>query len=34
MIINALNSGANCYMADFEDAHSPPGRERSRDRRT
>ncbi|MGZ5567815.1 MAG: malate synthase A, partial [Limisphaerales bacterium] len=21
--INALNSGANCYMADFEDAHSP-----------
>jgi malate synthase len=23
MIINALNSGANCYMADFEDAHSP-----------
>jgi malate synthase len=23
IIINALNSGANCYMADFEDAHSP-----------
>lgn len=23
MIINALNSGANVYMADFEDAHSP-----------
>ncbi len=23
MIINALNSGANCYMADFEDSHSP-----------
>jgi malate synthase len=23
MIINALNSGANCYMADFEDANSP-----------
>ena len=23
MIINALNSGANCFMADFEDAHSP-----------
>src|SRR5438445_9279044 len=23
MVINALNSGANCYMADFEDAHSP-----------
>jgi malate synthase len=22
MVINALNSGANCYMADFEDAHS------------
>lgn len=23
MVINALNSGANCYMADFEDAHCP-----------
>lgn len=23
MIINALNSGANVYMADFEDANSP-----------
>ncbi len=23
MVINALNSGANCYMADFEDSHSP-----------
>ncbi|HWX23292.1 MAG TPA: malate synthase A [Candidatus Binatia bacterium] len=23
MVINALNSGANCYLADFEDAHSP-----------
>src|SRR5207244_4889978 len=23
MVINALNSGANCFMADFEDAHSP-----------
>jgi len=23
MIINALNSGASCFMADFEDAHSP-----------
>jgi malate synthase len=23
MVINALNSSANCYMADFEDAHSP-----------
>ena len=23
MLINALNSGANVYMADFEDAHSP-----------
>jgi malate synthase len=23
MVINALNSGAQCYMADFEDAHSP-----------
>ena len=23
MVINALNSGAGCYMADFEDSHSP-----------
>lgn len=23
MVINALNSGANCYMADFEDSHAP-----------
>ncbi len=23
MVINALNSGANCYMADFEDSTSP-----------
>jgi malate synthase len=23
MVINALNSGASCYMADFEDANSP-----------
>jgi malate synthase len=23
MVINALNSGSNVYMADFEDAHSP-----------
>ena len=23
MIINALNSGANCFMADLEDSHSP-----------
>jgi malate synthase len=23
MVINALNSGARCYMADFEDSHSP-----------
>ncbi len=23
MVINALNSGADCYMADFEDSHSP-----------
>jgi malate synthase len=23
MVINALNSGARCYMADFEDANSP-----------
>ena len=23
MMINALNSGARCFMADFEDAHSP-----------
>src|SRR5574340_895902 len=26
MIINALNSGANVYMADFEDSHSPTWR--------
>ena len=26
MIINALNSGANVFMADFEDAHSPTWR--------
>lgn len=26
MVINALNSGANCFMADFEDAHSPTWR--------
>src|ERR671931_178360 len=23
MVINALNSGANVFMADFEDAHTP-----------
>jgi len=23
LVINALNSGARCYMADFEDAHAP-----------
>jgi len=23
MVINALNSGASCYMADFEDSNSP-----------
>ncbi len=23
MLINALNSGASCFMADFEDAHAP-----------
>jgi malate synthase len=23
MIINALNSGANCFMADFEDSNAP-----------
>jgi len=23
MVINALNSGAGCFMADFEDSHSP-----------
>ena len=23
MVINALNSGANVFMADFEDSHSP-----------
>src|SRR5438067_3721553 len=26
MVINALNSGARCFMADFEDAHSPTWR--------
>jgi malate synthase len=26
MVINALNSGANVYMADFEDSHSPTWR--------
>src|SRR6202021_2190566 len=26
MIINALNSGASVFMADFEDANSPTGR--------
>ena len=26
MMINALNSGAKVFMADFEDALSPPGR--------
>ena len=26
MVINALNSGANCFMADFEDSHSPTWR--------
>ena len=26
MVINALNSGANCYMADFEDSTSPTWR--------
>jgi len=31
MIINALNSGADVYMADFEDSHSPLGRGPSRD---
>ncbi|WP_260291774.1 malate synthase A [Sedimenticola hydrogenitrophicus] len=25
-VINALNSGANCFMADFEDSHSPTWR--------
>ena len=23
MVINALNSGANCFMADFEDSSTP-----------
>lgn len=23
MVINALNSGADCFMADFEDSNSP-----------
>ena len=27
MVINALNSGANMYMADFEDSHSPTWQE-------
>src|SRR5690606_423540 len=26
MVINALNSGANCYMADFEDSTAPAWR--------
>ena len=26
MVINALNSGASMFMADFEDANSPTGR--------
>jgi len=26
MVINALNSGARCFMADFEDSHSPTWR--------
>jgi malate synthase len=26
MVINALNSGARCFMADFEDAHAPTWR--------
>jgi malate synthase len=26
MVINALNSGASCFMADFEDSHSPTWR--------
>ena len=26
MVINALNSGARCFMADFEDANSPTWR--------
>jgi len=26
MVINALNSGANCYMADFEDSNTPTWR--------
>ena len=26
MVINALNSGAQVYMADFEDSTAPPGR--------
>ena len=30
MVINALNSGANVFMADFEDANSPRGRTASR----
>ena len=30
MMINALNSGAKVFMADFEDAHSPHLGERGR----
>ena len=30
MMINALNSGAQVFMADFEDALSPPVDERRR----
>ncbi|WP_275097908.1 malate synthase A [Sedimenticola hydrogenitrophicus] len=26
LVLDALNSGANCFMADFEDAHSPTWR--------
>jgi malate synthase len=32
MIINALNSGADAYMTDFEDSNSPTGTTRSQGR--
>ena len=34
MVINAFNSGARIYMADFEDANSPHGRTSSAGSRT
>jgi len=34
MVINALNSGAQVYMADFEDSHAPTWHGTSRVRST